>query len=178
MGATYNATSTDASHLLYAGSCGATIRNCEFREGHDDPAAAGPSIVIRGGYNSLIEGCTFVAGATHQAIQIGDDIIPSRNHKVINCNFHDNNIAAATRYIKVQAGLQAGIVIRDCTFGIATHFIVCGAGTSGIIANCYFADTAATLANSTGKVEIPATQDVKVTGCWGGVSLAVIQSAA
>jgi hypothetical protein len=126
----------------------------------------------------LIEGCTFVAGATHQAIQIGDDIVPGRNHKVINCNFHDNNGAAATRYIKVQAGLFAGIVIRDCTFGRATTFIVVGAGTSGVIGNCYFQDTVATLANSTGKVQVPASQDLAVTGCWGGISLAVVQSAA
>jgi hypothetical protein len=179
MGATFNATSTDSSHLLYAGSCGATIRNCEFREGHTMASpyigGCGPSIVIRGGYNSTIEGCTFVAGTTHQAIQIGDDIVPGRNHKVINCNFHDNNGAVADCYIIVQAGLFAGIVIRDCTFGIATKFINIGAGTSGIVSGCTFSDcVTATLATTTGKVTVPNT--VTVTGCWGGLSLAVVQS--
>ena len=182
MGASFNAVSTDASHLLYAGSCGATIKNCEFREGHTMASpyvgGCGPSIVIRGGYNSTIENCTFVAGATHQAIQIGDDIVPGRNHKVLNCHFHDNNGAVADAYIKVQAGGFQGIVIRDCDFGIATKFITVGGGVSGIIAGCYFADTSATLANSTGKVAVPAAQTMSVTGCWGGVSLAVIQSAA
>ena len=182
MGNAFNATSTDASHLLYAGSCGFTIRGCEFREGHTMASpyigGCGPSIVIRGGYNGLIENCTFVAGATHQAIQIGDNIVPGRNHKVINCHFHDNNGAVADCYIKVQAGGFEGIVIHGCTFGIATKFITVGGGVTGIISNCYFADTSATLANSTGKVQVPAAQTISVTGCWGGVSLAVIQSAA
>jgi hypothetical protein len=177
-GTTYNAAASSTSNLEYVGSCGANIINCEFREGHDDPAVAGPSIVIRGGYNSVIRDCTFVAGATHQAIQLGDDISPSRNHKIINCNFHDNNGAAATRYIGTGSGANHGIVIKGCTFGIATTFVVVAAGNSGIIADCYFADTAATLAKSTGKVQVPADQCVSVTGCWGGVSLAVIQSAA
>lgn len=180
MGTTYNAVSTDASHLLYAGSCGATIRNCEFREGHDDPAAAGPSIVIRGGYNSTIENCTFVAGGTCQAIQIGDDIIPSRNHKIINCNFHDNNTAAATLWIKVQAGLQAGVVIRDCTFGKATTFISVGTSTSGIIHNCGFNDeTTTTVAKSTGKIIIPAGNDLwGVTACYGGGDEVIVNDGA
>jgi hypothetical protein len=179
MGATWNAVSTDASHLLYAGSCGATIRNCEFREGHTMAfpyvGGCGPSIVIRGGYNSIIVGCTFVAGSTHQAIQIGDDICPSRNHKVIGCDFHDNNGAVADAYIKVQAGLQVGLVVRDCTFGIATKFITVGSGCSGIISNCTFSDcVTATLATTTDKVAVPNT--MTVTGCWGGLSLAVVQS--
>ena len=174
MGDSFNATSTDASHYLYAGSCGATIRNCEFREGHTMASpyigGCGPSIVIRGGYNSTIEGCTFVAGSTHQAIQIGDDIVPGRNHKVINCNFHDNNGAVADCYIKVQAGLFAGIVIRDSSFGIATKFITIGAGTSGVLANCYFDDgSTTTTAKSTGKIEIPAANDLwGVCACYGG----------
>jgi len=179
MGATYNVSPTvDASHVLYAGSCGFNIRNCEFREG-TTMATAGASIVVRGGFNGVIENCTFVAGANAQAIQLGDDITTFRNHKVINCNFHDNNGAAATNYITVGTGANKGIVIRDCTFGNATKFIIVPTGaTSGIIAGCYFQDTVATLANSTGKVQTPSGQDVAVTGCWGGVSLAVIQSAA
>lgn len=179
MGTAFNAVESDTGHLLYAGSCGFTIRNCEFREGHTMASpyigGCGPSIVIRGGYNGVIENCTFVGGSTHQAIQIGDDIEPSRNHKVINCNFHDNNIAVADCYIKVQAGQQAGIVIRDSTFGIATKFINAGAGGTGIIYNCGFSDcVTATLAQSAQKVTVPNTWTV--TGCWGGLSLAVIQS--
>ena len=176
-GTTYNVAASSTANLEYVGSCGATIRNCEFREGTTQ-ATAGASIIIRGGYDSVVDGCTFVAGANAQAIQLGDDISPSRNHKVLNCHFHDNNGTAATNYITTGSGAIHGIVIDGCTFGAATTFIIAKAGNSGIISNCKFADTVATLANSTGKVTVPATQDVSVTGCWGGVSLAVIQSAA
>jgi hypothetical protein len=174
MGDSFNAASTDASHILYAGSCGATIRNCEFREGHTLAipyiGGCGASIVIRGGYNSTIVGCTFVAGSTHQAIQIGDDIVPSRNHKVIGCDFLDNNGAVADCYIITQAGNHMGIVIRDCTFGLATKFITIGAANSGILARCSFADgSTTTVAKSSGKIVIPSTNDLfTVAGCWGG----------
>ena len=177
MGSTYNQTPTvDASHVLYAGSCGAQIRNCEFREG-TTMATGGASIVIRGGYQSTIEGCTFIAGANAQAIQYGDDISPSRGHKIINCDFMDYNGAVATNYITFGTGLHAGCLVKNSTFGKATNFITVKTGATGIIANCQFDDLVATLANSTGKVTVP-IGTMSVVGCTGGIGLVVVQSQA
>lgn len=177
MGTTYNQNPTvDASHLLYVGSCGANIRNCEFREG----SATGPSIVIRGGYQSTIENCTFVTIATTgQCIQLGDNISPSRGHKIINCNFLEANGALAPNYIKVGSGSTHDFLIRDCTFQRATQFIDLMDGCTGMIANCFFADvaTTATAADSTGKITIPAGLDeVAVIGCYGGNAAIVASS--
>ena len=177
MGTYYNQNPTvDASHLLYAGSCGANIRNCEFREG----SATGPSISIRGGYQSTIENCTFVSIATTgQSIQLGDDISPSRGHKILNCNFLEPNGALAPNYIKVGSGSTHDFLIRDCTFQRATQFIDLMDGCTGLIANCFFADvgTTATAADSTGKITIPAGLDeVAVIGCYGGNAAIVASS--
>jgi hypothetical protein len=83
-----------------------------------------------------------------------------------------------TVYIDVKAGLQAGFVIRDCTFGQATKFITLGDGVSGIISNCNFSDASTTTAaNSTGKIEIPAALDeVSVVGCHGGGNALIAQN--
>lgn len=177
MGTYYNQNPTvDASHLLYVGSCGANIRNCEFREG----SATGPSIVIRGGYQSTIENCTFVTIATTgQCIQLGDDISPSRGHKIINCNFLEANGALAPNYIKIGSGSTHDFLIKNCMFERATQFIDLMDGCTGMIAHCYFADVAATAtaADSTGKITIPAGLDeVAVIGCYGGNAAIVAAS--
>lgn len=165
-----------AGYETLAGSVGFTMVNCCIKNG--GPTYGGVYIV--GGYGVMLSHCTFYGNDS--GVQIQDNVLPSSGHTIEYCNFKGINDAGPTttiaEHITVRAGGHHDITIDHCNFSKATSFISCGSGNTGIISNCTFADTAATLANSTGKVAVPAAQTVKVTGCWGGVSLAVIQSAA
>jgi hypothetical protein len=165
-----------AGYATLAGSVGFTIINCCIKNG--GPTYSG--IYIQGGYGGLISHCTFYGNDS--GVQLQDNALPSSGHTIEYCNFKGINDAGPTttiaEHITVRAGGHHDITIDHCNFSKATSFISCGSGNTGLISNCCFADTSATLANSTGMVKVPAAQTVKVTGCWGGVSLAVIQSAA
>jgi hypothetical protein len=112
-----------------------------------------------------------------KAIWLSSNSLPSNGHTIEYCNFKSNNGAAIAEHITIQAGGHEDISITDSTFGLATSFLSCGAENSGIIARCQFDDYVATLANSTGKVKVPANT-MSVVGCQGGVGLDVIQSQA
>jgi hypothetical protein len=164
----------EAGYAALAGSVGFSIVNCCIKNG--GPTYGGVYIV--GGYGGLISHCTFYGNDI--GVQIQDNILPSSGHTIEYCNFKGINDAGPTTtiaaHIIVRAGGHHDISIDHCNFSKATAFITCGSGNTGLISNCTFADTSATLANSSGKVTVPAAQTVLVTGCWGGVSLAVIQS--
>lgn len=160
-----------AGYATLAGSVGFTVKNCFIKNG----SGTYGGIYVYGGYGGVITNCTFQFG--EKAVYIDSNTIPSNGHTIEYCNFKSNNGAAVAEHLTVVGGCE-DINVDHCNFDAATSFLSCGSGVNGLISNCTFADTVATLANSTGKVAVPAAQTVKVTGCWGGVSLAVIQSAA
>jgi hypothetical protein len=160
-----------AGYSTQGGSCGTHIVNCYFKNSSTTYGA----IYIYGGYGCLVSRCTFQLGDI--GVWIDSNTTPGNGHTIEYCDFKANNGAAVAKHIYVYGSCD-DITIKGCTFGIATKFLIVSGAATGLISDCYFADTVATLANSTGKVQVPSTQAVKVTGCWGGVSLAVIQSAA
>lgn len=153
-----------------AGSVGLTMANCFIK----NASASYGGIYINGGYGVTIHATEFQM--CEKAIWI-PGVVASNGHKIQNCDFKSNNGAAIAEHITIAAGLNADIVIKDSIFEMATSFLSCGAGNTGIIANCQFEDLVATLANSTGKVKVPAGT-MSVVGCTGGLGLAVIQSQA
>jgi len=161
-----------AGYATLAGSVGCVIQNCMFK----NSSASYGAINIVGGYGSVIRDCNFYNAV--RGVWMSSSSLPSNDHRIINCDFTDNNGAAIAEHIVTASGSHVSWVIRDCTFGEATNFIEVGANNSGIIANCHFEDLTATLANSTGGIKIPVGTEVAVTGCSGGVGLDVIQSQA
>ena len=165
---------TDGSDLAASGgSVGLQVIDCYFK----NCSATYGGIYLEGGYCSLISRCTFHLGTNNLGVYIDSNATPSNGHTVEYCNFKSNNGAAVAKHLHIRGGAE-DVTVHGCTFGEATVFILVAGTPSGLISGCYFTDASATLANSTGKVTIPATQTMKCTGCWGGVSLAVIQSAA
>lgn len=162
-----------SGYATLAGSCGSQIVDCYIKNASDSYGG----IYVEGGYCVLISRCTFHLGDDALGVYLNSNTIPSNGHTVEYCNFKSNNGTAVAKHLYARSTCK-DLTIKGCTFDDATAFLSVDAACTGIITDCSFADTAATLANSTGKVTIPATQCVKVTGCWGGVSLAVIQSAA
>ena len=167
-----DAEATGTAYDTKAGSVGFTIVNCMIKNG--DATYGG--IYIVGGYGGLISHCTFQGCL--MGITIPSNVIPCNGHTIEWCNFKNINGATATSHIKTSAGGNHDITIDHCNFDLGTNLIYIGDANTGTISNCCFHDTSATLANSTGLVRVPAAQTMTVTGCWGGVSLAVIQSAA
>ena len=162
-----------AGYATLAGSVGAVIEDCYFK----NASATYGAIFMYGGYTSRVTRCTFALGTDYLGVKIDCDTIPSNGHTVEYCNFKQNNGTSVANYMLIAGGAE-DITVNGCTFGESTNHIIATGAPSGVISNCTFGDDVATLANSTGKIQIPATQTMQVTGCWGGVSLAVIQSAA
>lgn len=160
-----------AGYATKAGSVGATIANCFIKNAE----AASGGINLIGGYGTTIHGCIFQM--CEKAVWLSSDSLPSNGHAVQYCNFKSNNGAAIAEHLTIAAGAHVDLAITDSTFGKATSFLSCGAANSGIIARCQFDDLVATLANSTGKVKVPA-DTMTVVGCQGGEGLDVIQSQA
>ena len=161
-----------AGYLTEAGSVGTVIQNCMVK----NAGTTYGGINIEGGYGCVIRDSVFYGSV--KSVYFSSTVLPGNQHRVINCDFTDNNGAAVASHIHFAAGTQYGFVIRECTFGEATAFIVIAGNASGVISACHFEDLVATLANSTGKITIPVGQEVAVTGSFGGVGLAVIQSQA
>jgi len=158
----------NTGYTTKAGSVGANIINCFLK----NSSATYRGISLNGGYGSCIYGLhTYNA---ESAVWMGSTL-PSNDHRVIDCDFTDNNGAAVACHIIIMSGLNVGFVIKNSTFGRATKFITVGGSCSGIISKCHFEDLVATLANAAGKVSITVGTHVAVTGCFGGVGLAVIQ---
>jgi len=159
-----------SGYATLAGSCGAVIQDCYFKNAAEATAA----IYTVGGYASLISRCTFQMSET--SIIIGTTSLSSNGHTIEHCNFKSNNGAAIAEHITIASGQHVDISITDSTFDVATSFISCGsASNEGIIARCQFNDLVATLANATGKIKIPSAS-MACVGCTGGVGLDVIQS--
>jgi len=154
-----------AGYTTLAGSVGATIHNCYFK----NASATYGAISIEGGYASTISRCVFHLGTNHLGIDFTNVAVPSNGHTVEYCNFKGNNGASVALYIDVSASTE-DFNIDHCNFDQATKFITVADGASGMISNCTFnSGSTAVLAKSSGKVEIPAACDeVGVAGCYGG----------
>ena len=157
-----------SGHVGYttlAGSVGATITNCYFK----NASATYGAISIEGGYATTISRCTFSLGTNYLGIKFTNAAVPSNGHTVEYCNFKDNNGASVTLYMSISASTE-DFNIDHCNFGQATKFITVVDGASGMISNCTFNDGSTAVKASNGeKVDIPtACDEVGVAGCYGG----------
>lgn len=166
-----------AGYATKAGSVGFTIANCMIKNGGQTGAYHGIEVI--GGYGGTISNCTF-QGCLY-GINLDSHLLPGNGHNVEFCNFKDVNGAAATVHISIPAGSEHDFDISNCSFGAATKFITVGAtGVTGNISFCTFMDgSTTTAAKSTGKIEIPAANDVVgVVGCYGGGDALIAQDGA
>jgi len=153
-----------SGYATLAGSVGLVVQNCMFKNSSGTYGA----IYLYGGYGAVVRDCVFynaVAG-----VFISSNVLPSNQHRVINCDFTTNNGVSIASHIYV-LGYARDIVIRDSTFGLSTNPInIVSDGITGIIANCYFNNgSSAMTAASAGDIIIPAANDeVGVSGCYGG----------
>ena len=154
-----------SGYATLAGSVGATITNCYFK----NASATYGAISMEGGYATTISRCTFGLGTNCLAINFTNVAVPSNSHTIEWCNFKSNNGASVTNHIAV-SGSTEDFNIDHCNFDQATTFITVADGASGMISNCTFNDgSTAVTATSSGKVEIPSALDeVGVAGCYGG----------
>jgi len=162
----------NSGYTTLAGSVGATITNCYFK----NCSATYAGIWTQGGYATTISRCTFHLGTNGFGVNLYDNILPNNGHTVEYCNFKSNNGAAVALHLAV--GLSKDFNIDHCNFDQATAFITALDGATGVISNCCFNDGfVATVANSTGKITIPAALDeVGVVGCYGGTNALVTVS--
>ena len=162
------------AYTVKAGSVGFKLINCMIKNGDD---AYG--VTVKGGYGGMISNCTFQF-CTH-GINLAGNILPHNGHTIEYCNFKSINNAAITVHISIPAGSSQDWNIDHCNFQVATKFITIGAtGVSGVISNCCFADGSSTVvANSTGKIEIPAANDaIGVCGCYDGAGALIVAAGA
>ena len=157
-----------SGHVGYttlAGSVGATIHNCYFK----NASATYGAISMEGGYATTISRCVFHLGTNHLGINFTDVAVPSNGHTIEYCNFKGNNGASVTKYIAVPASTK-DFNIDHCNFGQATTFISVADGASGMISNCTFNNgSTAVVATNGGAIDIPtACDEVGVAGCYGG----------
>ena len=154
-----------SGYTTLAGSVGATIHNCYFK----NASATYGAISMEGGYATTISRCTFHLGTNHLGINFTNVAVPSNGHTIEYCNFKANNSASVSLYIAVPASTK-DFNIDHCNFDQATAFITVADGASGMISNCMFnSGSTAVVAKSTGKITIPAACDeVGVAGCYGG----------
>ena len=154
-----------SGYATLAGSVGATITNCYFK----NASATYGAISMEGGYATTISRCTFGLGTNCLAVNFTNVAVPSNTHTIEYCNFKSNNGASVTNHIAVSASTE-DFNIDHCNFDQATTFITVVDGASGMISNCTFNDgSTAVTATSSGKVEIPSALDeVGVAGCYGG----------
>jgi len=153
-----------AGYATLAGSVGATITNCYFK----NCSATYGGISVYGGYATTISRCTFHLGTNALAINLDCNTLPNNGHTIEYCNFKSNNGASVTLHVSVENSKDFNI--DHCNFDQATKFITVVDGATGMISNCTFnGGSTAVLAKSSGKVEIPAACDeVGVAGCYGG----------
>ncbi len=162
-----------AGYATLAGSVGFTMKNCMIKNGSDTYYG----LFIEGGYGGIIEDCTFQYCL--KGIRLNGGSLPQNGWTIKNCDFKTINDAAISLHIQALAGSCHDFTIENCTFCKATKFLEFGAsGVSGIIHNCGFNDeSTATVANSTGKIEIPAANDsIGLVGCYGGDNALITQS--
>jgi len=158
-----------AGYATLAGSVGATITNCYFKNASGTYGA----ISVYGGYATTISRCTFGLGTDCLAINLDCNTLPNNSHTIEYCNFKSNNGASVALHLSLENSKDVNV--DHCNFDQATKFLTVVDGCTGMISNCTFnGGSTAVLAKSTGKVEIPAACDeVGVAACWGGDGTAV-----
>jgi len=154
-----------AGYTTLAGSVGATITNCYFKNG----SATYACISIEGGYASTISRCTFSQGTNALAINFTNSAVPSNTHTVEWCDFKSNNGASVTLHMAISASTE-DFNVNHCNFDQATKFITVADGASGNISFCTFNDGSTEVGADDGeKIDIPtACDEVGVCACWGG----------
>jgi len=164
----------ETGYAAEAGSVGFTMVNCMIKNGSDTYYG----VWVDGGYGGMISNCTFQYCL--RGVNLKADLLPSSGHTIEYCDFKTINAAACTLHINIPAGSGHDWTIDGCTFCAATTFINIGAVGSGIINDCGFNDeTTTTVANSTGKITLPAANEtVGVTGCYGGGDELVVNDGA
>lgn len=158
-----------AGYATLAGSIGAIIENCYFK----NASATYAAINVYGGYSSLISRCTNALGTDTLAINLDCNTLPNNGHTIEYSNFKSNNGASVALHISAENSKDLNI--DHCNFDQATKFITVLDGATGLISNSTFNDgSTAVTADSTGKIEIPvACDEVGVAACWGGDGTAV-----
>ena len=153
-----------AGYATLAGSVGATITNCYFK----NASATYGAISVYGGYATTISNCTFHLGDDALGIILGGDVLASNGHTIEYCNFKSNNGASVALHLEINN--TDDFNVDHCNFDQATKFITVTDGATGMISNSTFnSGSTAVVAKSTGKIEIPAACDeVGVAACWGG----------
>ena len=161
-----------SGYATLAGSVGATITNCYFK----NASATYGAISVKGGYATTISRCTFGLGTNALAINLDCNSLPNNSHTIEYCNFKSNNGASVALHVSVENSKDFNI--DHCNFDQATAFITVVDGATGVISNCTFNDgSTTTVASSTGKITIPAACDeVGVVGCYGGGDALIAQS--
>lgn len=159
-----------AGYATLAGSVGATIVNCYFKNAH----ATYGAVWIHGGYASTISRCTFHLGTNALGIRFSNAGVPSNGHTIESCNFKSNNGATVTLHMYID-GATEDFNVDHCNFDQATTFIQVIDGAEGLISNCCFNNgSTAVTATDNGQIDIPtACDEVGVAGCWGGDGTAV-----
>jgi len=161
-----------AGYATLAGSVGATITNCYFK----NASATYGAISVYGGYGSVISNCTFGLGTDALAINLDCNTVPNNSHTIQYCDFKSNNGVAVALHMSLENSKDVNV--DHCNFDLATKFITVIDGCTGSISNCTFNNgSTAIIANSTGQIEIPAACDeVGIAACWGGDGTAVDSS--
>jgi len=158
-----------AGYATLAGSVGATITNCYFKNASSTYGA----ISVYGGYATTISHCTFHLGDDALAINLDCNTVPNNGHTIEWCNFKSNNGASVALHLSLENSKDFNV--DHCNFDQATKFITVVDGATGMISNCTFngGSTAVVAANGE-KIDIPtACDEVGVAGCWGGDGTAV-----
>jgi len=159
-----------AGYTTLAGSVGATIHNCYFK----NASATYGAISIEGGYASTISRCTFGLGTNCLSINFTNVAVPSNSHTIEYCNFKSNAGSSVTKHINVSAS-TLDFNIDHCNFDRATTFISTLDGATGLISNSNFnqGSTPVTATNA-GHIDIPTANDeIGVANCWGGDGTAI-----
>lgn len=161
-----------AGYATLAGSCGALIQDCYFK----NASATYGAISVYAGYGSVISRCSFSQGTNALAINLDCNAVPNNSHTIEYCDFKSNSGAAVALHLSLENSVD--FTVRGCTFDQATKFITTVDGATGVIADCFFNDgSTTTVANSTGKIEIPAANDeIGVVGCYGGGNALIAQA--
>ena len=142
---------------------GTLISNCHIRNA--DSAANGGIKTYAGSYNTVYH--SFFTGC-HTSIYINSGgTYPVRAFTIDRCTFHPGNATTAGGSdVHVGGGsVVYELEIKNCNFTMLPtgKFTNIGAGTYGVIQNCYFGDLDTTCGTS-GDITVPVT--VFVSGCF------------
>lgn len=156
-------------YVAEAGSCGATIENCQVRYG---------KLQVEGGYHSTVRNCLFKSSAPAAEYDAGESI-PTQGHRIIGCDFMANNGAAlATAYLRLK-GSHMEFFIRDCYFDqptTADEYIYATGSNDGTIANCFFNDNDMSCGSAAGDEVRVAAGTMSTVGCYDNSGALIVHS--